>query len=335
MTHYVVVGNGVAGIEAALTIRKRFGPDQATITVIGKETDFFFSRTALMYAYMDRMAREDLEPYERGVWSAQRIGLLRAEVRDLDAGAKTLTLVPVPGVPGPPPPPQLTYDKLLIATGSVPRQVPFEGLEAATSGAVNFVSMQDLERCEQLTWGGAREAVVVGGGLIGIELVECLLHHGIKTTFLVREQSYWPMALTPREGEIVSEHIRHHGVDFRLGCELQRVETDAQGAVCGVVTSAGDRLACQMLGLCVGVVAAVEWLKSVATPPALGARPGGGRGVSDEPAAGLGRGRLRGDSRGRGRARARDHLVCGQAPWASGGALDDGGRGALCASGVL
>jgi NADPH-dependent 2,4-dienoyl-CoA reductase/sulfur reductase-like enzyme len=61
--HYVIIGNGVAGITAAFTLRKR--DPHAQITVIGGESDYFISRTALMYVLMDRMNRRDLEPFER------------------------------------------------------------------------------------------------------------------------------------------------------------------------------------------------------------------------------------------------------------------------------
>src|SRR5437867_3053836 len=61
--HYVIIGNGVAGITAAMTLRQQ--DQRAHITVISGESDYFFSRTALMYAFMDRMNLRDLEPYER------------------------------------------------------------------------------------------------------------------------------------------------------------------------------------------------------------------------------------------------------------------------------
>ena len=59
--HYVIVGNGVAGVTAAFTLRNR--DEGARITLISGEGDYFFSRTALMYAFMDRLNLRDLEPY--------------------------------------------------------------------------------------------------------------------------------------------------------------------------------------------------------------------------------------------------------------------------------
>lgn len=256
--HYVIIGNGVAGITAAFALRKR--DPHAEISVIGGESDYFISRTALMYAFMDRMNLRDLEPFERQSYTKQNITLLRGWVSALDASSRTLRLADGR---------KFTYDKLLLATGSVPNPAPWPGLASAKSGLVNFVSLQHLAECERLA-PTTRRAVVAGGGLIGVELVECLHHHGIQVDFLVRDAWYWPMALAPEEGEIIADHIRHHGVNLHLGHEVAEVKTDTNGRVSAVRTSQGGELPCQMLGACIGVRPAIEWLREVQTPPALG-----------------------------------------------------------------
>lgn len=254
---FVIIGNGVAGITAAMTLRER--DPLATVTVIGGETPYFFSRTALMYAYMNTLARRDMEPFERKVYRERRIDLVFDRVTDLDAAARTVTTAQ--GAVH-------SYDGLLIATGSAPRALAAEGLDDALDGVVRFVSMQDLDACERLT-PSTREAVVVGGGLIGIELVECLVHHGVRTTFLVREPWYWPVALAREEGAMVTAHLRSHGVDVRHEAEVGAVERDDAGRVRAVRTKGGDALACQMLGVCIGVEPAVAWMRALTTAPKI------------------------------------------------------------------
>ncbi|MEO1268429.1 MAG: FAD-dependent oxidoreductase, partial [Myxococcota bacterium] len=139
----------------------------------------------------------------------------------------------------------------------------------AKEGLVHLVSMQDLDDCERLT-PSTREAVVIGGGLIGIELVECLLFHKVKTTFLVREPWYWPMALGKEEATFVAEHMREHGVDLRLSEEMVEAHVDDKGRVNGVTTNKGNRLPCQMLGIAAGVHPAIERIKAFSTAPELG-----------------------------------------------------------------
>jgi NADPH-dependent 2,4-dienoyl-CoA reductase/sulfur reductase-like enzyme len=254
---YAIAGNGVAGITAALDLRKR--DPRAGITVISAETDYFFSRTALMYSFMDCVTRRDLEPYERGVFDAQRIRRVRGWVKELDAQSRTLQLDNGQG---------LAWDRLLIATGARPRQPRWQGLDHVRSGLVNFVSMQDLDACEAAARRGGK-AVVVGGGLIGIELVECLRWAGMEVTFLIREPWYWPVALSEAESAMVLDHLRRHGVTVVTGEVVTSVEIGAQGAVTAVSTERGTRYECCALGVSIGVEPAVDWLRNVSTPPRL------------------------------------------------------------------
>ena len=254
---YVIIGNGVAGTTAALTLRAR--EPEAEITMISGESDYFFSRTALMYAYMDRMTLRDLEPHERKVYAKQRIGLVRDWVSDLDATQRILQLKSGRTV---------AYDRLLLATGSLGTRPDWPGIERVREGVVHFVTLDDLAQCEQLT-PSTREAVVVGGGLIGVELVECLVFHRKKVIYLVRSPWYWPGALAKQESEIVTEHIRRHGVDLRGTEEMAEVLAGPDGRVSGVRTKSGAELPCQMLGIAIGVSPAVEWLRAVKTPPRI------------------------------------------------------------------
>ncbi len=257
--HYVIVGNGVAGTCAALTIRRHRPPSEATITLIGDETPYFFSRTALMYAYMNQLSRRDLEPYEREVYDRQQIDRIHGRVVDLDARFGNLTLDDGTTV---------EFDRCLLAVGAQPRMLSVDGIDDVEEGLVTFVSMQDLDECERLTWTTDR-AVVVGGGLIGVELAECFNHHGMDVTFLVREPYYWPAAFSRPEGEMISDHIRTHGVDVRHDKLLKHIDVDDDGRVCAIHTDGGERIPCQMLGITIGVTPHVHWLKDVTTPPAI------------------------------------------------------------------
>lgn len=255
---YVVVGNGVAGVSAALAIRSRDA--RGAIALVSDEGDHFFSRTALMYAFMGRLPRRAMEPYERHTWRERGIELVRARVTDLDAGRHRLTLGDGRTV---------TYDRLLLATGSRARRLNVPGVTDDLAGIVHFVTLQDLDACERYT-PTTKRAVVVGGGLIGIELVECLRFHGVAVTFLVREPWYWPAALCREEGAMAAREMRRHGVDVREGEAVAAVARDEGGRVSAVTTTSGETIACELLGVCVGVEPQVQWLEGVTTPPAMG-----------------------------------------------------------------
>jgi len=71
-----------------------------------------------------------------------------------------------------------------------------------------------------------KRAVVVGGGLIGIEMAEMLRSRDIPVTFLVREDSFWNGVLPAEESEMINRHILEHHIDLRLGVNLKEIKDD-------------------------------------------------------------------------------------------------------------
>ena len=134
MEHVVIIGNGIAGITLARHVRKF---SNKRITVISAETDYFFSRTALMYVYMGHMKFEHTQPYENWFWEKNRIELKRAYVKHVDTDEKVLSLESGE---------QFSYDKLVIATGSIPNKFGWKGEEL--HGVQGLVTRNDLDLLE-------------------------------------------------------------------------------------------------------------------------------------------------------------------------------------------
>ena len=245
MKHIVIVGNGVSGITAARHIRKR---SDDRITVISGETDHFFSRTALMYIYMGHQQYAHTKPYEDYFWKKNRIDLVRAWVAHVETGTKQVELDSGQ---------RIGYDVLLIATGSKSNFFGWPGQEL--QGVQGLYSYQDLEQMEVSTKGIER-AVVVGGGLIGVEMAEMLHSRGIHVTFLVREQQFWGNILPKGEADLIGRHIRQQGIDLRLGEELKELIGE-NGKVNSATTVKGEKLPAQFVGITVGVSPNVAWLK--------------------------------------------------------------------------
>jgi NADPH-dependent 2,4-dienoyl-CoA reductase/sulfur reductase-like enzyme len=107
---------------------------------------------------------------------------------------------------------------------------------------------------------GVTRAVIVGGGLIGIEMAEMLLSRKIDVTFLVREPEFWSVVLPLQDANLISRHIRSHHVDLKLETELKEIEGSG-GKVSAVVTNKGERIECQFVGLAVGVSPNIEFLQ--------------------------------------------------------------------------
>jgi NADPH-dependent 2,4-dienoyl-CoA reductase/sulfur reductase-like enzyme len=256
----VIVGNGVAGMEAALTVRRR--EPTWEVTLISEESDHFFSRTALMWVFSGQMSHRDIEPLERDAY--ERLGFRRVRARA--TGIDTVNrLVSLGGGAEPVP-----YDRLLIAAGSRPRPGPWPGSDAR--GVGHFVTLQDLDWYEREVHGGAsrgggppradahasattddspyrfrevaaerrgrfaRQPAVIGGGLIGIEAVEVAVAAGLRPRFFIREE--------------VEVHLDH---------EIEALETDAGGNVSAVRTSQG-RYPSDCVVIAIGVMPNTGWL---------------------------------------------------------------------------
>lgn len=234
--HIVIIGNGVAGITAARFLRKL---SAHRITVVSSETDHFYARTALMYIYMGHMRYQETKPYEDHFWTQNNIDLVRGYATQIDTQSKVVRIAD--GV-------DIAYDALLLATGSKSNLFGWPGQDLP--GVQGLYGMQDLALMERNTRGISR-GVVVGGGLIGIEMAEMLHARHIPVTFLVREKSYMDYLLPEEESALINDEIVAHGIDLRLGTELKSII--GQNRASAVETNLGERIDCQFVGLTAGV----------------------------------------------------------------------------------
>ncbi len=245
--HLVIIGNGITGITCARHVRKK---SDMKITVISSETEHFFSRTALMYVYMGHMKFENIKPYEDWFWQKNRIKLVHAFVTSIDTGSKKINLDNNTSI---------TYDKLVVATGSQTNKFGWKGQDLP--GVQGLYSKPDLDLLEDNTK-NITHAVIVGGGLIGIELAEMLHSRNIHITFLVRENYYWNNILPQEEAVIVSRHILEHGFDLKLNTQLKEILPGENGRVKSVITENGEEIPCQFVGLTPGVHPNIDLVKN-------------------------------------------------------------------------
>ncbi|TGE24687.1 NAD(P)/FAD-dependent oxidoreductase [Hymenobacter aquaticus] len=235
----LIIGNGITGVTAALTVR-RLRPE-AQITLVSEESEHHYSRTALMYVYMGHLRYPDIKPYEDWFWRENRLTLVHATATTLDTDRRQVALSNGQ---------TLGYDTLLLATGSVSRTAEWPGRHLL--GVQSLYGLPDLALMEQHTR-GIGQAVVVGGGLIGVELAEMLHSRGIAATVLVRDAHYWGSVLPPAEARLVDQQLEEHHIAVRYQTELAEILGDAAGRVRAVRTTAGEEIACQWVGLATGV----------------------------------------------------------------------------------
>ncbi|TYB79136.1 NAD(P)/FAD-dependent oxidoreductase [Bizionia myxarmorum] len=251
MEHVVIIGNGISGVTAARHIRKL---SKNRITIISAETEHFFSRTALMYIYMGHMKYEHTKPYEDWFWEKNRIELKSGFVNNIDTRSKTLHFAEGDS---------LKYDKLIVATGSKPNKFGWPGQDL--KGVQGLYSKQDLDNLEIYApdQSVCKRAVIVGGGLIGIELSEMLHSRNIPVTFLVREPSFWDNVLPKGDSELINHEIKKHGIDLRLATNLKEIKSDENGRVKSVIIEeTGEEILCDFVGLTAGVSPNISIVKN-------------------------------------------------------------------------
>lgn len=245
--HIVIIGNGIAGVTCARHIRKR---SHSKITIISSETDHHFSRTALMYVYMGHMRFKDTKPYEDNFWSKNKIELVKNFVTNIDSSSKKIIFKDGK---------EMNYDILVLALGSKPNKFGWPGQDL--NGVQGLYSYQDLKQMVQNTK-NINHAVVVGGGLIGIEMAEMLKSRNIPVTFLVREKHFWNIVLPDEEAKLIDKHMIEHHIDLRLETELKEILSDEKGNVKGIITSKGEIVNCEFVGLTVGVSPNIDFLRN-------------------------------------------------------------------------
>jgi NADPH-dependent 2,4-dienoyl-CoA reductase/sulfur reductase-like enzyme len=261
MEHIVIIGNGIAGVSAARHIRKN---SDKKITIVSAETKYFFSRTALMYVYMGHMKFEHTQPYENWFWKKNRIDLKEGFVSKVDVKNKTLLFADNS---------TLSYDKLILAVGSKPNKFGWPGQDL--EGVMGMYHKQDLDNLEKYAPNNlvCKRAVIVGGGLIGIELAEMLRSRKVPVTFLVRETSFWNGVLPSQESELINKHIKEHHIDLRLSTNLKEIKADENGKVKSVIIQeTGEEIPCDVVGLTAGVTPNIDFIKDSAIETGRGVK---------------------------------------------------------------
>lgn len=237
--HVVIVGGGMAGARTATQLRKRgFG---GRVTILGAERELPYERPPLSKEYL-----KGEKPFEKALvhpeqWYADK------QV-DLRLGTRVTALAPdrhevtlqEGGTVG--------YDKLVLATGSVPRKLKLPGTDAE---GVHYLRTRKNAEAIRDTFGEGRRLVVVGGGWIGLEVAAAAVGAGTQVT--VVEVADLPLlgVLGPEMAEVYADAHRSHGVHLRLGVGIEEVMTE-DGRATGVRLSGGETIEADAVVIGVG-----------------------------------------------------------------------------------
>lgn len=235
----VIVGNGIAGLTAAVEAR-RLAPEKR-IVIVTEQSHPTINTPALKQFAIGKLTREQLLAYPAGTERAQFIHVMNARVEEIHAQEKYITLKGGRG---------FGYDSLLIATGSAPMGLPPNLPGRDFDGVLTLHRLNDyLDLRRRLS--EVDEAVVIGGGAHAIETVMGLLYWGIRVHWLIRGDTFMSKMLDRPASDMVLESIRKAGVQVYTGTEALGI-VGRVGAVAGVVTNHQQLIPCQLVLACIG-----------------------------------------------------------------------------------
>lgn len=243
----VVVGNGMAGARAVEEIIGRSGVQRFAITVFGDEPYGNYNRILLsnVLAGSDDTAEIYLNPVD---WYADNHIDLRAGVRVVKVDRFAHLVHADDGT-------SIRYDTLILATGSRSFFPPMEGVwqddKNLTRGVFGFRSLDDCEAMIAFAEGGSK-AVVIGGGLLGLEAARGLQNRGLAVEVVHSPDTLMNSQLDNCAGAILRRSVEHLGIGVHTAKKTTKVLSE-HGTVVGIEFSDGTRLPCDMLVVAAGI----------------------------------------------------------------------------------
>ncbi|HZO92744.1 MAG TPA: FAD-dependent oxidoreductase [Candidatus Baltobacteraceae bacterium] len=241
---YVIVGNGFAGTTCAEQLRK--ADPACSIVLFADEPYCLYNRIALPPLLRKQVAEQKVIMRDVAWHEKNRIDLrLSTRVDALDAEGKTVTANGR----------EEAYDVLLLATGGRPNPSNAPG----ALGAGNMFNFQYLDDTKAISEAleTAKVAVAVGGSFIAYELAEAFVSRGVETHWLIRGPRFLRRMLDEAAGELLHEAARADGVHLHFGEELRECVRD-NGAVRSIVTTSGERLDTDLVGVGLGLTINME-----------------------------------------------------------------------------
>ncbi|MDR0671544.1 MAG: FAD-dependent oxidoreductase [Oscillospiraceae bacterium] len=212
---YLIIGNSAAAIGCVEGIRRL---DKAgAVTVVSREPYHTYSRPLISYLLSGKTDRQRMRYRDADFYETHGVTpLLGCTALSLDAAKKTISLDDGRTLP---------YDKLLVATGSVPFVPPMEGLDTV-SKKFTFLSLGDADALAAAVTTDSR-VLIVGAGLIGLKCAEGLSGRAGSLTVVDLAPQILPSVLDERAAALVRAHIERQGVLFRLSASVARFEDGA------------------------------------------------------------------------------------------------------------
>ena len=246
-TSHVIIGDGIAGASAAETIREK-DPD-ASVTVLTDEGEALYNRILIKEFAKGKLPEAPISIHDPEWYTERDIDLeLNTHVTDIDVDAHEVNTHTGD---------TYEYDKLLVATGGTPAQLPVENSDA--DGLHHFWTFQDARGIAEHA-ADADQGIIVGAGLLGIDLAAVCAAQGLDAKYLMRGNRWWRYALSEDGAEIIHDALRENGVEPVFDSGVDHFEVDDDGHVTGAVDPNGEQYDGEWAGVAIGLDFNTEFL---------------------------------------------------------------------------
>ena len=247
---YIIIGDGAAGTTAAQALRA--ADTGATIAILSDDPHAAYFRSALTNYLLGELREEQIWAVPPSFYDENAIHRALVRVAKVDTQRSLLWLAQG-GRP-------IGYDALVLACGARARPPTFDG--AWLPGIMTMRTLQDVHRVMDLIkLKGLQTAVISGGGPLALEWAHGLSHRGVKVMIVVRDTRFLPGAIDSVSSDLLLARLRAAGVQVRMGDEIVAAMPGPHGRVGGVVLKSGERVACELVGVAIGVIVNSEFLE--------------------------------------------------------------------------
>jgi len=248
---YVIVGDGIAGSSAAETLREE-SPD-AEITIVTDEGEALYNRILIKEFAKGKLPEAPISIHEEDWYAERDIDLaLNTHVTSVDTDAHEVQTHDGD---------TLEYDKLLLASGGTPSSLASFGIDNADADGVHhFWTFQDARKIKENA-AEAETGIVVGAGLLGIDLAAICGAQDVDAHYLMRGDCWWRYALTEDGAEIIHDGLREKGVEPVFQSGVDRFSVDDDGHVTGAVDPNGEAFDGEFVGVAIGLDFNTEFIE--------------------------------------------------------------------------
>ncbi len=243
---FLILGGGIAGTTAAEEIRSK--DQNSSITIITEEPQRLYSRVLLPHFLRNENSLDSLFMRPEDNYQKKNIQLLtNLKVTKVDTQSKAVTTSDNQ---------TFEYGKLLVATGGKVNKLSTTGSNLPE--VVYLRTFEDAKKIRELI-NNSKEAVVLGGGFIGIEFAQSFIKNGLKTTAIVMEKAFWEVVVGENSGELLTQILSENGVDVLT--ETQVTEFSGQDKLESVKTDKGTEIKADIAGVGIGIYLDIDYLK--------------------------------------------------------------------------